>query len=241
MGMDTVEMVMAIEETFDITIPNEQAEKIVTVGDAYRYILSRVKLDDSSPCLTASAFYRIRRALVDTVGVGREQVRPASSVDDLIPREGRREHWERLGRSLGVTLPELIRPAPIRASLDMLFRCWLLGVLIVVGAFLFGSAGIHTTQTAIAGLVSAGVFALILGYHLTQPFAVELAPTCATVRGLTLTLSASLWGATVRSGERTWNRESVWVVLRQLVSEQAGVSLDVITEETSFVYDLGMD
>jgi acyl carrier protein len=37
-SLDTVELVMAFEEEFDIEIPDEDAEKITTVGDAIRYI-----------------------------------------------------------------------------------------------------------------------------------------------------------------------------------------------------------
>ena len=37
-SLDTVELVMAFEEEFNIEIPDEDAEKIVTVGDAVQYI-----------------------------------------------------------------------------------------------------------------------------------------------------------------------------------------------------------
>lgn len=37
-SLDTVELVMALEESFDIEIPDEEAEKIKTVGDAISYI-----------------------------------------------------------------------------------------------------------------------------------------------------------------------------------------------------------
>jgi acyl carrier protein len=37
-SLDTVELVMAFEEEFGIEIPDEDAEKIVTVGDATQYI-----------------------------------------------------------------------------------------------------------------------------------------------------------------------------------------------------------
>jgi len=37
-SLDTVELVMAFEEEFDLEIPDEEAEKIVTVGDAIAYI-----------------------------------------------------------------------------------------------------------------------------------------------------------------------------------------------------------
>lgn len=37
-SLDTVELVMALEEAFSIEIPDEDAEKIVSVGDAIKYI-----------------------------------------------------------------------------------------------------------------------------------------------------------------------------------------------------------
>jgi acyl carrier protein len=37
-SLDTVELVMALEEAFDIEIPDEDAEGIITVGDAVKYI-----------------------------------------------------------------------------------------------------------------------------------------------------------------------------------------------------------
>lgn len=37
-SLDTVELVMAFEEAFDIEIPDEDAEKITTVKDAVEYI-----------------------------------------------------------------------------------------------------------------------------------------------------------------------------------------------------------
>ncbi|MDD5449846.1 MAG: acyl carrier protein [Candidatus Omnitrophica bacterium] len=37
-SLDTVELVMALEEEFGIEIPDEDAEKMVSVGDAINYI-----------------------------------------------------------------------------------------------------------------------------------------------------------------------------------------------------------
>ena len=39
-SLDTVELVMALEEAFKIEISDEDAEKIATVGDAVKYIES---------------------------------------------------------------------------------------------------------------------------------------------------------------------------------------------------------
>jgi len=41
-SLDIVELVMAFEEEFDLEIPDEDAEKIRTVGDAVEYIKSKL-------------------------------------------------------------------------------------------------------------------------------------------------------------------------------------------------------
>ncbi len=37
-SLDTVELIMEFEKEFNLSIPDEEAEKIETVGDAVRYI-----------------------------------------------------------------------------------------------------------------------------------------------------------------------------------------------------------
>jgi acyl carrier protein len=41
-SLDIVELVMAFEEAFEIEIPDEDAEKIITVKDSIEYIQNRV-------------------------------------------------------------------------------------------------------------------------------------------------------------------------------------------------------
>jgi acyl carrier protein len=40
-SLDTVELVMEFEKAFNLTIPDEDAEKIATVGDAINYIKTK--------------------------------------------------------------------------------------------------------------------------------------------------------------------------------------------------------
>lgn len=42
-SLDTVELIMEFEKSFNITIPDDQAEKITTVGDAIAYIEENAK------------------------------------------------------------------------------------------------------------------------------------------------------------------------------------------------------
>ena len=42
-SLDTVELIMALEEEFEVEIPDEKAEKIKTVGEAIAYIEENAK------------------------------------------------------------------------------------------------------------------------------------------------------------------------------------------------------
>ena len=41
-SLDTVELIMEFEKEFDLTIPDEEAEEIATVGDAITYLEEQV-------------------------------------------------------------------------------------------------------------------------------------------------------------------------------------------------------
>ena len=42
-SLDTVELIMEFEKEFNVTIPDDQAEKISTVGDALKYIEDNIE------------------------------------------------------------------------------------------------------------------------------------------------------------------------------------------------------
>jgi acyl carrier protein len=44
MGLDTVEIVLRTEETFNIDLPDDDCSRVITVGDLYRLVLSKLEL-----------------------------------------------------------------------------------------------------------------------------------------------------------------------------------------------------
>ncbi|MCE5201897.1 MAG: acyl carrier protein [Synergistaceae bacterium] len=44
-SLDIVELIMGIEEEFDIEIPDEDAEKLTTVGEAMSYVKSKLGVE----------------------------------------------------------------------------------------------------------------------------------------------------------------------------------------------------
>ena len=83
MGLDSVELVMAVEEEFNLVIADEDAEKICTVGEFNRYLINECKnkqliIDDDE------IWRRLKKVIVYQLGVKPEQVtKHANFVYDL--------------------------------------------------------------------------------------------------------------------------------------------------------------
>lgn len=45
-SLDIVELIMGIEEEFDVEIPDEDAEKLTTVGEAFEYVKGKLGVEE---------------------------------------------------------------------------------------------------------------------------------------------------------------------------------------------------
>ena len=105
MGLDGVELVMAWEESFGITITDAEAGRLFTPRLATDLIDRKLSASGASgpgPCLTQRVFYRLRSALQNAFAVQRDRVRPQTSLQALFPAGRRREQWQRLQAQVGV-------------------------------------------------------------------------------------------------------------------------------------------
>jgi len=62
MGLDGVEFIMAVEEAFQIAIPDADAQQMFTPGDVVTYVYARVGSEGGHGCAEQRAFYRLRHA-----------------------------------------------------------------------------------------------------------------------------------------------------------------------------------
>jgi acyl carrier protein len=112
MGLDIVELVMAVEVAFGVDIPDAHAERLRTPRDVATYLRARLPTaPGGASCLTQQAFYRTRRAVVSRFGRRRDALRPATALTSVIPADGRSEHWRALRSDLRVEAwPRLSAP-----------------------------------------------------------------------------------------------------------------------------------
>jgi acyl carrier protein len=83
MGLDTVELVMAIEEEFSIEIPNADSARLGVLGDLSDYVVAALRQRGETPD-EAQVWERLSALVVAQLGVRPEEVtRSAHVVKDL--------------------------------------------------------------------------------------------------------------------------------------------------------------
>ena len=84
MGLDTVELILSVEESFEIEISNGVAERIQTVGDLHEFVVSElIRLE--RPNINRDIVFDILKNLICfQLGVKPEEVVPgAHFIKDL--------------------------------------------------------------------------------------------------------------------------------------------------------------
>ena len=97
MGLDSVELVLEVEDAFGFSIPDEDAAGLTTMGKLYEYVLAHRFRGKQDACLSSITFYKIRRALMSVLKIPRDAVRVATELSAIMPRR-RRRAWRRSSR-----------------------------------------------------------------------------------------------------------------------------------------------
>ncbi len=105
-GLDTVELVMAIEEEFGLEIPDVAAEKMVTVGDTFDFLRMRLSSTPPAECLSQKIFYKLRRGLIENFKVKRHSITPDTKLVDVLSLEDIEDGWPYLQFFTDMKTPE---------------------------------------------------------------------------------------------------------------------------------------
>jgi acyl carrier protein len=231
MGLDAVEMVIEVEETFGIRIEDKEAEKTLTPGQLIELILSKITVADTPACMTQRAFSKVRSVLVKNFQIGRKQITPNTNLANLLPRNKRNEFVCQFVDELGPHVTFGLR-RPHWLSLSIFFIIMLTAV---VPVFLVLPTKLNPTFTL--GLGSAVVFGLVAVF-LTRPLRLEF-PTDLQTVGL-----LSKWVVAHKCDLATpphagWTKDQVRLRVREIVVDTLGCKKEY-REDARFVEDLGM-
>jgi acyl carrier protein len=242
MGLDSVHLVIDIEEKFGISIPDKDATAITTVGELIDYVHGRVNSDGIAKCWTASCFYGMRRVLLDCIGVSASAVRLGRKMDDLIPWAERRRVWRRF-REQGYQLP----PLRLRKPLSDAIMCIAFCVPCLVVAISVTREPTSIQLKAVLPLLMALFAACMVIWAtllvLLRPFA-RLSPIgCETMREAVYYVTSSTASNVESRDDATPSigRGEVANRVRAIVSGQMGIPIEELADDKRFIQDLGMD
>lgn len=218
MGLDGVELVMAIEEGFGITIADAEAEACVTPAALIDLVFSKLRASDKRVCVSQRAFYLLRKGLTQTLGVSRRKVDLNADIRSFAAARSEREVWDDLKAAVQArSWPALARPGWLTASM------WFLSL----GTFCALIAQFHWAVAAACSVLVAYVAA-----RLTRPFCSRIPARYSRLRELV--------PFAVTSDAIAWTRDQVAALVRKLVIEQLGLREGQYREDAHFVKDLGM-
>ncbi len=228
MGLDLVELVTAVEDRFGLTLSDDDAVRTATPRKLVDLIYSRLGQEEISGCLTSLAFYLVRKALMHYFECHREQVLPDAQLEELVPRTGRRAHWEQLKYALQVSDWEsLARPKWLVRLI------WGLAALLALASVKLWLEGFGPELT----LPCAGV---ILGLALlaTRPVCREIPEKLSTVRDLARYV-VTFGPCTFDKKGQTWSCSDVAAAVRELTIAELRIRPEDYRENAHFVKDLG--
>lgn len=220
MGLDTVELVFAIEESFGVEIDNADASRLETPGQVADYLCLRLRISATDPCPSQVGFYRLRRAISGTFGIARSAIRPDSRLAPLLKGDIQ-ENWRALQQAAGARkLPRLKRKRLLFVSAVILLPA--VGTAAAVAAFL-------PLQWAFVPFM----FLALTADRFTRGMATEIPPEAARVAQLIpyVTCDSSI----------AWTRSTILERVIAVTSEQLGVPKEQIREDSYFVRELGAD
>lgn len=234
MGLDVVELIMAVEEDFQIVIGDLEAENLATVGDIYLLVLKKLGLEMEMPlfCPSQRIFYRFRELLVEKYNVSFEAIHPKTSLQIFVPqkKKPRQDFWEMLGKDLDLRVPNLEKPLWIQKMESLVLE-----VSMITGFICTVLLGLHWLF-AIISVFSLFMLISILIINLYSLLLYELPAT--NIRELIdKIVSINLDRIAVPSS----SNQAIFDKLQKIFVRQIGVSIDEVTFEKNIINDLGVD
>jgi hypothetical protein len=227
MGLDLVELQLAIEDEFAVTLPAGSFPP--TMGELHAMILQVIQRNadwskDVYACIPA--FFVVRDGLKKVIG-SNPRIRPSTEMESILPQYARLRLWEQLQAELRCQLPTLKAPSGVG------------------GAVFLGWLGICSIGLTLSFLMADGLGLLLgtllgvplvtmLAMHLERRLRFRLPDGFETVSGLV----RHLLPASKAAALKTRSSDQVWVRLRDIVSDQLDVPLELVRSESHFVRDL---
>ena len=196
---DISDVLGKVEKSFGFKFGKTDLKDVKTFGELCDIITNKVQGDNSNDCTTQQAFYKLRNALTATQLIDKGDITPETELQQLFPRQNRRQQVKELQNELGIPID----------ILDI--KAWL-GWTIFIGLILSLIMFFFKWQFALYGLA----FFIIVGWTANKFFATEL--ELLTVRQLAEKLSRENY-LKARRNPSTINRNEIAQKVKEIFSK----------------------
>ena len=233
MGLDSIEILMTVEKTFGISIPDKEAEKIITVGDFHNVVWRRLEGKHNDKCKSQTLFYKLRQSFFDTFNLSKTDINLDTSLNDIFPKDNRRHIYFDFANKNNIKLPDLVLTKPWTTFLNYFSFTTILGGLVLSSILIiFFNYSKWALLIPIAGIILTHYISQLLNPKriIVQPETIkEFTQQVLTMNYSTLTQ------------ENGTNRKEVESVINNIIADMAGLDLHEVTPEKKIADDLGID
>ncbi|WP_083478237.1 hypothetical protein [Lacinutrix himadriensis] len=142
---DIEDLILKIENTFQIQFEQNEFENVRTYGDLCDKITKKIELQSVDDCTSQQAFYRLRNAINKFTESEKNEVIPKTKLIDLFPKKNRISKIREIEKELGFELSILSPTKFVNGIISLLmlvsfigiFFSWKLGFL-GIGISTFG-------------------------------------------------------------------------------------------------------
>lgn len=232
MGLDSIELVLEIEDRFGIKIPDAECEKLRTPAALAAAVVAR--LPRAQGCPTARAFFRLRTLLTTAGGAQRDRVKPGAKLNELLPAP-LASGWRAM-RSRDPRLPNLVRSERADKAVVWVAGLFVLSLVVVLGVLWSMYGGL----IAVSAAVLWGA-ALVLMMALADRTARRELPAGIATVGDVARLIAVFEIPAEGTAARLAADARVLEEVRRLIAEFLHMPLEKVQPESDLVHDLGID
>lgn len=229
---DSGELMAQVQTAFNINIPPEVSEKLLTVGHLHREVWAQMGDRGNRQCLTQRVFYQLRNALAESPAPG-YVLTPSTILAPLIPAETRKTLWVNIEQSTGLKLPRFVFSLQQKIRFAM---CNIILLFITVYCAYFLNTryqlGYWTLIPLGIGLINLIMLIERVCYPLKKTLPVG---TLGELTNETVTINAAML---TRNGA---SKTDVEKIINYIIRDTIGVGMEEILPEKRFVQDLGVD
>jgi len=229
MGLDLVELVVRFEDAFGISIPDRVAAELTTPRKVTEYVFSQLVESDERSCLTQQAFYFLRGKCIPSLNISRNDFRPDTRLEDLVPIDRRRVFWTSIQSEVGpLAIPDLARPFWLFSLLALLT----IAALVVVTVYGFrDSLGSTSYLLGMSAAILVGFGGAVVSRPLKRNFRREYRRAGDVAKYISVHRSQAF--------KKDWTKEEIDGVVREIIVDETGVR--DFTEDSDFINDMHLD